>query len=222
MSYEGIIEALKHRLTGGDPYVAPQVSSPLGSAVRFQLEGAEVVVAHRGVEGRPITERPLISYAIIAENPRFENYLTPYGNRHDEDVEPSMETVTAPDGTTFQRPALAFQRPFAEPLDFMVEIRAYADSLEDLAKLSRHVRKTFKQRGWLTVPLADGSAEEWDLLWADHKNADERVAVQNGTMGLETEGLRIWTYRLEGYLDNSQDKTLRSKPRHLDLLVEPR
>jgi hypothetical protein len=171
-----------------------------------------------GVEGQPWKGvYPCFTYEVIDLQPRFdETYrfqpdMDSYGvgDGYLEPIDRSAETLTDTDGTDLGSTArLANRRPIEQPMDFIIEVRCYAKDDYTSAALVNHVYNLFLPRHFLRVAQEDGSYRSWDLLFQSFQDLDRREAVIAGAA--EREWAKVWTYKLEGYMDTTKQAELTS------------
>lgn len=224
MAYLGIVEAIRSRLVGNDPQLVP--SLPALSIVRSEGPIQEASTPGRLRESTamlrgqvkvpvfdpdPLGKRhnvvyPSMSFNVISCTPRYEEavyYSESYhGDGYQIPLAGSEEDVY--DGDVFlQRAARAYaERPIEHPMDVLFEVVAYAAESLTKALLAEYIYSVFPPRGYLRVPMKDGSFRSWDLLFQSAKNI-EATKIPYESLGLEREQKNVWTYKVEAYLDNT-------------------
>ena len=166
---------------------------------------------------------PSLTYEVISYTPRYTEYAFDSPEYGGEDyiipITESAETVLDGDEDLGEYPRIAWRRSLEHPMDITIEIRAYAkDPLESLL-LVQYVYGAFEPRGYMRVPMHDGSYASWDLMFEDFKDLDKREAVDSGAEGVVREYAKVWTYKLEGYVDNTELAVLENLVRKRTLTV---
>jgi hypothetical protein len=249
MSFIGTLEAVRHRLEGNPfdsvPSLADVLQSRVGGVSRLaglegqasaaaalkrtsysRVAGVEVPVYWAGLEGREFKRvYPSFTYDVVGTNPRMDAGFVFQSPSYQGDNylvnEPLATESLVDDGETVgDYPRAARRREVEHPLDVLVELRAYAANPILLAMLEVHVlTRVFLPRHFLRVPQQDGSYRSWDVLYQDSKDLDQRQAVRAGTPGVEREYGKSWTWKVEGYFDNTDTARLVSlvRERRLDM-----
>jgi hypothetical protein len=243
MAYLGIVEAVKARLQGyARTYIPKLPEAPIqglheSAGLDSQLRPSTyTAVAQRKV---PIfvndlsgalqrNQWPAISYDITAVEPRFEEYIflaEDYKGEHAlEMVEHTQETVTDVDAegniVEVTGAVQAKRRPLMMPVDMTLEIRAHSDDFNMSAMLVEHIYRIFSPRDFLRVPMRDGTYRSWDVIFRDYKDLDAREAVRAGSPGIERSYMKVWTYRIEAYMDNTDRTELVNLVRSRTLVLE--
>ncbi len=167
---------------------------------------------------------PCFTYEVIDFTPRYEEYvqtdLEAGSEFYTREIMTSAEEVVDADGTSLgSSPRLVEKRLVEHPFDILVEIRAFAKDPIMSAEMTSYVYDRFVPRGYIRVPQKDGSYRSWDMLYSSFSDLDRRAAVQEGTPGVTREYAKAWTYKVEGYLDNTDQTVLvhRNRSRSLGL-----
>lgn len=228
--YLGAVDAIAHRLLGGEPAAAPphyshsvKDDAPVGSVkLRRGLHGSTsetmaVPVYYFDYVGHPF-KYPAFAVECIDIQPRRANFLA-----KEEYYAPLPgENITLTDrstGTTHTGPALAVRRPVEFPYDFMVEVRAYADNPAESASMVEWISRHLPPTTYLTVPQKDGTTRKWDVEQIGFKDLDKRDAVRQSP-GLTREYVKVWTFRVEGYSDTTDLAVLETTGRGRIISVE--
>lgn len=236
MSYLGVLEGVRFRLEGGSRTTTPSLATLTGPKVQQQhpsrdvglQEWATVDAALRRqtdmAVGRirvPIFWRdgggqhfkalyPSLTFDIISTQPRFNEFVYQSkqyrGDMYQNDVETSKSDVYEGDELLGNYARMTRKRFVEHPLDVLIEIRAHSKDPIFMALLEEYVYGQFEPRDFLRVPMRDGSSRSWDVLFVSSDELDKRGAVRAGTPGVEREYTKAWTYKVEGYFDNT-DKT---------------
>lgn len=228
MSYLGAVEAVLARLQGKPKaFVPPLPKSPShyvtgSAAVDGQLRASgsvniaqiEVPIFFIDDSGSDVDQVPNFTFRIISITPRYSEYVyqseSYKGDYAYEPVAHSKSTVTDTNGETVGTGAmLTRERKVMHPFDFLLELRANSDD-EVLASLMTHYiySEVFEPRDFLRVPMRDGSYRSWDLLFKDFQDMDRQKATRDGSPGIERLYSKVWTYQIEGYLDNTDTAEL--------------
>jgi hypothetical protein len=88
-------------------------------------------------------------------------------------------------------------------MDIMVEIRVYANDQVISSLLVDYIYTTFPPRCFIRVPQKDGTFRSWDMTFESYHDMDKREAVRSGTPGVQREYAKVFTYKVEGYFDNT-------------------
>lgn len=168
----------------------------------------QVPVFYFGPEGsRERLIYPSLSYEIIDFTPRFTEYLYNSPTYRGEDYKipfpGSEEIVYDGDVNLGSHARMITRRPIEQPFDFMVELRSYSTDPVESAMLVSYVYSQFEPRGYLRVPMKDGTYRSWDMLFSSFQDLDTREAVRAASPGIVREYSKVWTYKIEGYLDNT-------------------
>jgi hypothetical protein len=231
-SVPSLVDALQSRVGGVSRLAGLEGHASVAAALKrtsfARAAGMEVPVYWAGLEGREFKRiYPSLTYDIVGTNPRMDagfvfqspsyrgdNYLVP------EPLATEALTDVDADEDLGEYPRAARRREVEHPLDVLVELRAYATNPILLAMLEVHVlTRVFLPRHFLRVPQQDGSYRSWDVLYQDSKDLDQRQAVRAGTPGVEREYGKSWTWKVEGYFDNTDTARLVSlvRERRLDM-----
>ena len=225
MAYLGVIEAVLSRLQGyprervpelpqqPDQYLTrwTEVDSGLKKLAETTVVNVQVPIYYLDPSGRELDELlPASTFNMIGVTPRFapgENVFNSKmyaGDTAYEDVAETKETITYTDGVALTGAVMRRVRPVQHPFDFLVEIHALADSELMSALLLDHLYgKVFSPRDFIRVPMKDGSYRSWDMIFRGAQDLDSRRAVRSGSPGTERLYDKVWTYLIEGYLDNT-------------------
>ena len=180
-----------------------------------RIIGFEVPVYEFDVSGRYWAQNyASLTYDVTDFSPRYTEHVenpAGYGGRdaYCFPVAGTSTTVTDGDGNVLGEASdLYRQRPVEAPFDITIEVRAYAKDKVQATLLVDYVYTRMGTRGFLRVPYRDGSYRSWDMIHQDYQDLDKREAVRAGTPGLEREYAKVWTYVIEGYLDNTDSTQL--------------
>jgi hypothetical protein len=187
-----------------------EAAKVLFEAGKANIFGVEVPIHYYDVQGQDWqVNYPSLTYECINIQPRYTGgeYRQPrYGEYDFEDyAEPVAEGTIEVDGETLTGNVLYRRRKVEQPYDFYVEIRAYAKDPVMTDALIRHVSRVLPPRTFLRVPMIDGSYRSWDVQQSAFQDLDKREAIASGRRGFEREYLKLWNFRVEGYLDTSDD-----------------
>lgn len=231
MAYLGVVEAVIARLQGKPKTFVPELpklpnhaitgSAELESQFRpkayIGIVKTQVPIYYLDPSGRDVKKLyPCFTFNVIDFTPRYDEYVfnskTYNGDYASFSVSPSKADVEDVDENgnpvTLRGDMLMGRRPVMHPYDIMVEIRALCDDDTLSAFMVEHVyANVFEPRDFLRVPMKDGSQRSWDVLFQSFRDLDSRQAVRAGTPGIERQYQKVWTYKIEGYLDNT-DKTV--------------
>lgn len=232
MSYLSVLRAVQARLQGESffhvpPFPGPDLDGAMGRvSVAQEFRTVNVAVALTlqvpllffGVEGaRTNVVYPSLSYEIIDYTPRYDEYvhsdLEYGGDVYREEIAASAETVLDSGTDLGASPRMFRERALEHPMDILVEIRAHADDPVVSALLVEYVYDRFPPRHFIRVPMKDGSHKSWDMLFVNYQDLDQREAVRAGLPGVEREYAKAWTYKVEGYFDNTDTAVLRNTVR---------
>lgn len=203
------------RVDDGDGTVEIPAEYNTKAVVPDTIVGIEVPVYKFDVDGHYWKQNyPCLTYEVIGVLPRYTEFLysnIAYGGEvYVEDVLPSRETVVdnVDDTDLGEGAGMFYVREVEHPFDILVEVRAYSRVLTYSAVLTSYVYRVLEPRGFLRVPHKDGTYRSWDMLFQSFADLDKREAVASGTPGVEREYAKVWTYVVEGYLDNTDTRTL--------------
>lgn len=231
--YLAALDAVAHRLLGGDPTLPPQnytEDAKASDGLLGRLDERVGMLGHppQGPGGIPVFwfdyvgnayERlPCFSVECIDTQPRLGNFIAcdPDGSQEDyiEELPGTIEILDAT-GETLTGAPLRTRRAIEIPYDFMVEVRAYSDDPLMSAKMVSWVSTVFHPVSYLTVRMADGSTRTWDVEQTDYRDLDKREVARTGAR----EYAKVWTFRVEGYNDNTLSARLETTGRGRNLLV---
>lgn len=192
---------------GGTTRVVPGAKSQSVAKLVFGNVTQEVPIFEFDTNGKYHTlDHPSLTYNILAVTPRYKEFVWSdhdYGGAdvYQEELLHSKEPVLDVDGETIDVPVLMRTRPVEHPFDILVEIRAIASGPTEAAAawLVQYVYERFPPRGYIRVPQMDGSYRSWDMLYVNFDDRDSR----SYTIADEREYGKVWTYTVEGYLDNT-------------------
>jgi hypothetical protein len=202
------------------------IAAYLGKSHGVRLGGVQVPVLYFDVEGQLFTRvYPSITFEILDVTPRYAEYVfqspSYQGDGYVVPVNSSTRTIQLSDGTTMSLPRMAKVRPVEHPFDIVVEVRAYAKDPVQSALLVNYVYSVFPPRHYLRVPQNDGSYRDWDMMYESYSDLDKRNAVRSGSPGVEREYCKVWNYKVEGYLDNTDLATFANLTKEPTITVEP-
>jgi hypothetical protein len=123
-------------------------------------------------------------------------------------IEHSSDDVVLHGTDLGSMPRMSRTRAVMTPCDYLVEIRAYAMDVYQSAVLMKYVYERFPPRHFLRVPMIDGTHRSWDLIFREYKDLDKREAVIDQRIGVHREYAMVWTYLVEGYMDNTDTTKL--------------
>ncbi len=236
MAYLGVIEAVRSRLEGNDPkYVPPYPGMPPKAGPDLRPAGATsgfsdvlmflqretsvniggkltIPVHFGGTEGAETGNvYPSFAFEIVDYSPRYEEALysspTYGGERYVVPVATSTEEVFDETTSLGFSPRMARVRELEHPFDVLVEVRCYSKEPFETAALVQHIYEVLPPRHFIRIPHKDGSYRSWDLFLMSYRDLDSRAAIKMG-IGGEYEGAKVFTYRVEGYFDNTDKETL--------------
>ncbi len=231
MAYLGVFEAIRARLEGKSFLFVPDypgkaqnldMSNPQGTVFDFAavktllsrtsnvvVEGVMTVPIHPHEIAGQLLERvyPSFVFDVIAIMPRYQEAVFNSGDyggeKYSTPVAESVEDVYDNGVFVDTYARMIKRRPIEHPVDFLVEVRVHAKEHVEAALLVQYIYEQFPPRHFLRVPHKDGSFRSWDLFQTDYKDLDSREAVKTGTDLAEREYTKVFTYRVEGYLDNT-------------------
>ena len=233
MPYLGVLEAVRARLEGNSPNFVPpipDIASNWDHEQPDRIEGVnqqaivdaylrqdrfayvgrlKVPIYLFDIEGQQFdTIYPSLTYEILDVVPRYRNFIFQSSTTQEDVYEIPVETTTQPvidqDGNFLGNYPRAIRTRLVEhPLDILFEVRAYANDPIISALLVEYVYTIFPPRYYIKVPMKDGSNRSWDVLFENYRDLDKREAVRAGTPGVQREYAKVWTYRVEGYFDNT-------------------
>lgn len=161
-----------------------------------------------------------LAFSITTVEPRMDQGEAVIGHWSETLSAPVADVYDGDELIASQVPRMAREREIETPVDYMFEIRAYATTAFETAMLIRHVYRVFPPRTFLRVPQADGSYVSWHCLYEDgsFRDLDARKAVVQGTE--ERQFTKVWTYKIEGYLDNTDEAVLVNLVRKRNLTLK--
>lgn len=236
--YLAALDAIIHRLLGGNPKTVPPnyVMSPESDGVVGRLELPRGVQGHPAWmqgsvpvylfnnDGNPTGVYPSFSVWCIGEEPRHGNYVAADVAGSSDDYKPALpgeaEVFDPATGQTFAGPALRRRRKVEYPYDFIIEVRAAALSMQMDAALGEWVHRVLPPRTYLYVAQKDGTHRVWDCTRDSERRLDARQAVIADPSLREQ--VKTWTYRVEGYVDNTDEGRLETTGRGRTLVTNTR
>ena len=245
--YLGIVEAILARLQGNPPTFVPPlpmkpehivggtaaVDATLRPSASVSIVSYDIPIFFLDPAGRDMKQVwPCFTFDILAVTPRFNgesHYATSDAYRGDYFYDPVVQskvTVTDVDDdgnlVTLTQPAMYRARPVMRPYDFLIEIQALADDDVISAFMVEHVYKNVfdPHDSFIRVPMRDGTYRSWDVLYKGFQDLDSRRAVRSGTPGVERQYSKVWTYNVEGYLDNTDMTELVNATRSRKLSIK--
>jgi len=242
MAYIGILEAFRARLEGQDPKYVPRLpSTPLkddpriaaevdggavagGAGSTVNVNGLTINIADDDDSGQWSVELwPMITYRVVANNPRYNEWISNtdpeqgIGDGYQIPIETSSQELKEGKFSLGSSPRLFKTRPVEIPIDFLVEVKLMANNNITSALLVDYVYRVLPPRSFIRVPMKDGTFASWDLDMQDFKDLDVRSAVLSGNA--EKEYAKVFTYRVEGYLDNTDLAKISSRVRKVSINV---
>lgn len=239
MAYLGVISAFRARLEGkgrefvpdfpvldGSEGETPPAFKNTGSTQvpNYLTNSKDVCGGHINVpvyafdiSGRSWNDvYPAITLEVVTLEPRFDEYQergagAPYY------YEPVLSSSELLPGDTQRTARLAKVREIEQPMDFFVQVKAYARDPVLSALLVDYVYDTLRPRDFIRVPLRDGRYADWDLFSVDYTDLDNAQPAAGGVPGMLREYLKVFMYRVEGYLDNTDTTRLVSLIRKLTI-----
>lgn len=251
MAYLGTLEAVRARLEGNPPqFVAPlpnidkdwdhqspdriaginapaQIDADLKDSSSTIVGKISVPIYNFDDEGAHSKQNyPSLTFEIMDVVPRYNEFIfqsdSYQGDVYEIPVTTTGEDLHDVDGTDLGvSPRMIQQRNVEHPMDIMVEIRAYADDPVISAMLVQYVYGIFPPRYFIRVPMKDGSYRSWDMLFFHFKDLDKIETVAAPSPGVQREYLKIWTYRVEGYLDNTDTTEFVNNVRKRKINLDP-
>lgn len=240
MPYLATVEAIKARLQGKHPkYVAPLPDLPkewdfespdnsvgveipaklpiaLKPSAYTRVSTVDVPIYFFDNEGARFEKiYPSFSYEILDVPPRYNEYIymspSYKGDRYQIDQESPQAQLYDTDGTDLGvSKRLALVRDVEQPIDIIFEIRAYSKDPILSALMVEYIYKHFQPRDFIRVMQKDGTHRSWDMFFKTYHDMDKREAVRSGTPGVEREYCKVWTYSVEGYMDNTDEALFRA------------
>lgn len=228
MSYLGVAEALIARMEGQPKTFVPalpkkpdhtvvgnaEVATTLRDSAKVCIAQVDIPIFFIDGSGADIDQVPCFSCNVISVTPRYDNFVfqseSYKGDYSYEKVGHSKSTIKDSNGEVIGTDSMLLrERRVMHPFDFLIEIRAEADDDVLMAMMVQHVyANVFEPRDFIRVPMLDGSYRSWDVLHKDFQSLDRRRAARAGTPGIERLYTKVWTYLIEGYLDNTDTTTL--------------
>lgn len=232
MAYLGIVEAVLARLQGKDKSFVPTLpelpqhiisgSAELDSQLRphsqVNIARIDVPIYHFDPSGRDTKDiRPCFTFDVMSMVPRYDGFVFDskayQGDYAREKVQHSKTEIADVDAegetTVLTGTLMEKRRAVMHPYDVLIEIQAIADDDVISALMVEHVyHNVFNPRDFIRVPMKDGSYRSWDVIFQDFKDLDSRQAVRAGTPGVERSYAKVWTYKIEGFLDNTDRSEL--------------
>lgn len=250
MAYLGTLEAIRARLEGNDPLFVPplpEIPPDFDSTVPSREAGintpalvdaflrqdrfakvaqTKVPIYLFDIEGGRFDRiYPSFTFEILDAIPRYDEFIfqsdSYQGDRYQIPVHNSLKDISIDGIDQGLQPRMVRTRDVEHPLDIMIEIRAYAKDPLLSAMQVQHIYNILPPRGFLRVPMQDGSFRSWDMLFEHYRDLDKREAVRSGTPGVEREYAKVWTYRVEGYFDNTDTTVLQNVINKRSLNLEP-
>lgn len=250
MSYLGLLSAVRARLEGKPfkytpklqditvrwdeengrttlPISAAEVLSELRDPCSVSVGARKVPIYFFDIIGHDEEQvYPALTFEIVDLEPRFDEgsilSLPEYGGlqMHREAISSTSEEVF--DGTTSlgEAPRMRESRALEVPYDFIVELRAYAKDPIFSAFLVAYITQRFLPRHFIRVPLNNGCYGSWDLMYESFQDLDKREAARSGTPGFEREYAKVWQYRAEGFLDNTDTAVLENLVRSRTITMD--
>ena len=245
MAYLGVVQAILGRMRGDDPRGTPvfashpdnflagsaEIAAQLRSDASVNIANVEVPIFYVDPSGHDMESiRPCFTFDILGYTPRnngesvydTREYQGDYGY---DPVDYAKATVTDYGESDGPLPLMYKTRRIMSPFDILIEIQAMADNDTLSALMVEHVYSNVFDpfSDFLRVPMKDGSYRSWDVLFKDFKDLDQRRAVRAGTPGAERQYSKVWTYTIEGYLDNTDTTQLVNlvKSRKLNMKSKP-
>lgn len=201
------------------------------TSINETVANFEVPVLFFDAQGHDFTTQyPSFTYEVIDFQPRTaegeswwdspayqgESYYNPVPSAFENNVTDSLGNNL---GTVFR---MARTRPLERPFDIFVEIRAYSEDPVQSALMvkwiTEHFAPTFE---FLRVPMLDGTYRSWDMFQEAFRDLDKRDAARAGSPGVLREYAKVWTFRVEGYLDNTDQARLQNFVRYVTARVSP-
>lgn len=168
---------------------------------------------------------PSLSYEILDITPRYNEFIYQSdqyrGDEYNIPIQTTRQDVTDNiDGTDLGvYPRAIYRRAVEHPMDIMVELRCYANDPIISALLVEYIYNVFPPRYFIRVPQKDGSYRDWDVLFENYRDIDKRTAVRAGTPGVQREYAKVFTYRVEGYMDNTDTTDMVNLIRKRDINI---
>jgi len=162
---------------------------------------------------------PSFTYDVISVIPRFNDYIHSvlnYGGDSTYSIPisySSEDVVDTNDEDLGSSPRLIRRREIEHPFDILVEIRIKAIDDDISALMLKYTYEIFPPRGFIRVPMRDGSYRSWDMIFQDFTDLDKRKAVVDGAPGAKKQRTKALTYLIEGYLDNTDTSFLLNRTR---------
>jgi len=228
MGYLGVAEAVIARLQGKPKTFVPELpklpehivtgSAELDTQFRpnahVDIAGVEVPIYFIDPSGRELKSLfPSFTCNVISFKPRFTEfvfdskaYKGDYAREYIPHTQVDVEDVDEEGNPeTRKGPIMLKQRAVMHPYDVMFEIRALCDDDTLSAFMVEHVyANVFEPRDFIRVPLRDGTYRSWDVIFQNYSDLDSRQAVRAGVPGIERQYTKVFTYLVEGYLDNTE------------------
>lgn len=207
---------------GGDPSKAPTARSMLpqetGGLVGHISElhgvgGLKIPVFIPDFAGSPITAYPCFEVDVIDVQPRMANFVSRAAENTADDhkvLQVGDVIILDPDLGEVTGPALRKRRKIAYPFDYSVELRAKSKDAILAAEMLDWLFTVFPPLSYLTVGMADGTSEKWDVEFVSYRDLDKREVV---ALTGEREYTKALTYRVEGYQDNTATARLETTGR---------
>lgn len=232
MSYLGVLEAVRSRLEGRGPYHVPKLPDlprTLAASAPERLIGVQKdavvdaflrrdVFTEIGAFNVPIhyfdmsghtyeLAYPSFAFEIVDYSPRYEEYLFDDGaygaEAYSIPVSGSTATVLDNGEDIGMYPRMVKKRAIEQPVNILFEVRAYSKDPIQSALMVNYVYSIFPPRYFMRVPMQDGSYRSWDAFFENFQDLDRREAVRSAQPGIIREYAKVWTYRVEGYFDNT-------------------
>jgi hypothetical protein len=152
---------------------------------------------------------PSISFDITGYTPRYAEFVyrsEDYNGDgvYHEPVENSKEEVFDGNGESLGIAARMVKiRPIEHPMDITVEVRVHTLNESEASYLVQYIYNVFPPRYFIRVPMRDGTYRSWDMLFEDFADLDRQEAVYTGAPGAVIEHTKVFTYRVEGYSDTT-------------------
>lgn len=244
--YLGILEAIRGRLEGREPGYVPALG-PLGALffgpdvpVNFAVineymqrtttvnyAGLQVPIFLFDVKGLDVfSTYPALTFECIDIQPRTSSgyvasSLASGSDIFKKDVPESV--IRAKDGAESigTIPRMAWLKEHPKPYNFMIEVRAYSRDPVESALLVDYVSSVLPFRGpYLRVPQKDGTVKDWRITQSHFQDADNAQTAGVGSPGLSAEYLKVWTFDVRGFRDNTDTWALVNLIKHRKTTLE--
>ena len=227
--YLAALEAIRARLGGQPPeFVAPlhpliqaSVTGPfaLGDttallsyfqrSTQANVAGLAVPIVPQPLYGTDLTGiYPSLTFRCIGISPRTTEFVPPV-DRVYQKVIGSSQPQKDEDGCLLEvSPRMARSKPSGEGVDLLIEVRAYSKDFIIAAVLTTYVNRVLPWRTSLREAQFDGSYKIRAVEQSNFHMQDSEQAAGVLAPDQAAEYLRIWTYKVRSWMDQTDEWAL--------------